>query len=204
MKGAKVLFSTGSFSSWQQKSRRGLWMVMIASVLMLTYVLRSHSQEAPSPDQAQIGALMRSLSSNDHPQSLLDPEMRSEERNRQLQTVSRPYTLRLIPNESIKVSGDSATVEARVEFQTTHSQLEQSARVNFVRRNGRWYFADFSFLQTSWVFIIGFIAGMLLAIGYASGVLWAFFSRRKQGPLRPVDFVRIYNPLTWFTKKHEN
>jgi hypothetical protein len=152
-------------------------------------------------DEQQIRALINQLSADGNVKEFLDPDVPQEQREKEANKFSDPYKLTIVPSWPITISNGKASVQAQVHFQKSGSELEHSTRLEFVKRNDRWYFANYSFTDTPLMFVVIFVAAMLIAFGYAGGVLWAFFSvkKRKRGNLKPMDFVRIYNPFTWFS-----
>jgi len=172
-----------------------------------------HSQPSTTTDTQQINALIHKLIAHEDPQQLLDPTVSEQRRIEELRHFANNYTITLTPEEVIQVSGQTATVPARLNFKSTSAtsseEKEYSTHLNFVSRNGQWYFADYDFLNTSVgaIFVFG-MAMFLIAIWLGGTLLkWRSLREYRTGPFKASeaisDYFRAVNPFTWFRKEEE-
>ena len=67
----------------------------------------------------------------------------------------------------------------------------------FVKRSGRWYFANFLFLEIPHTLILVIVLAAGLGFVYAGGVLLLFFRLRSSGEITPASLAALFVPLFW-------
>jgi len=162
----------------------------------------SISSQAPTSisDVDQIKELMTSLSSQaKKPADVLDPMLSAAIRKKNLGHFSAsPYELNVVPDGGApSISGDTATVPVRVHYKAEDgNSLDVSATVQFVRRGGNWYFANYDFMKWPVFLIIVLVLGISAGIAYAATVLvlWRRLTKQKtQG----ANIVKMFVPFFW-------
>jgi len=148
----------------------------------------------------QIVGLLTSLS--DHsasPADVLDPNLGPSDREKNLRRLSASrYVLSLVPSDGIPpITGGYASVPVRVHFDDGNgNSLDANATVQFVERDGKWYFSNFHFLEWPGFLVLVLILGVLAGVTYAGTVLILANRLLKQGALG-ADGLRMFVPLFW-------
>ncbi len=181
-----------------RRSKRTMNPMVMAGLLGIAMSLCAQVPTGGS-DTNQIRGLMESLSNRSKaPADVLDPDLSSPERSKNLHRLSAPnYELSVVPDGVPLITGDSASVPVRVRFDDKEGNtLDASATAHFVRRGGAWYFSNFDFMDWTGFLIAVLVVGVLIGIAYASTVLvlWVKLSRRGQFG---ANGVRMFLPFFW-------
>jgi hypothetical protein len=180
-----------------KKSRIGL-KVITTCIILLMVVRFSIAQS--SPNNAAISRLIASLSNHSvSPAKALDPAVTGESRTSELKLLSDAgYELTITPTGEPEWSGDSrVSIPAKVQFKDETTGLDISARVEFVERNGEWYFADYNFLKMPWLFWLFAIAMFAYALLTAATVIVLRRRLVRSGQLRGANYIKIFIPFFW-------
>lgn len=182
-------------------NKRSLSMVFAVSMFFVSFCV---SQERVASNAEQIRQLLTQVCAHTgNPEQLLDPQLSTQDKNRNAAPLNGKFELQITPRVSVdtvsEVSGEM-TVPARVFFKTQNRELNIDANLEFVRRKGNWYFKNFNFLHTPTWLIVFLIAGLVVGILYAIGVvthLWRVL-KRSGVQLRVADLVKAFVPFFWF------
>jgi hypothetical protein len=136
---------------------------------------------APAPaasDERALIALIEGLCNRSvSPEQALDPQMKASERSRNLAYFADASRILSIERKGAFEfpSNDTAAALAAVSLKTTHSTTRlEGVELLFVKRNAAWYFADFSFVDsTGWYVFL-----LLLALAVAGLSAIALLRRR--------------------------
>jgi len=197
------------------KRRRGIVKEGIGQLVLLLLAVAASIRLSAQPsvaDDQQISAIIGRLVAHENPQLLLDPKVTGEKRFEELSHFRSYYTIGLWPESEAKVSGKTATVPARLDFKSSSGnsseEIGHDVHLNFIKRDGQWYFADYDFLNlTAWE-IIMFGAAIFLATAWMGGTVlkWRSLREHRTGPLRISELIADYftaiNPFTWFSRKN--
>jgi hypothetical protein len=171
----------------------------IFGLLCLSLRLSANAQTATS-DVAEITNLMTALSDHSKtPAAVLDPNLSPSDREKNLHFFRAPqYQLSLVPTQGEPViSGDTALVPVRVHFKGEEgNELDTSATIHFIKRNGTWYFSNFGFMSWPAFLIVVLVVCALVGISYSAGVLVLRNRLLRKGMLRG-NMVRIFIPFFW-------
>ena len=182
---------------FRQSKRTTNLMVMVG----LLGVAMSMCAQAPASksDADQIKGLMAGLSNHSRtPADVLDPNLSSPERDKNLHRLSAPnYDLSVVPEGVPVITGDSASVPVRVRFDDKEGNtLDTKATAHFVKRGGMWYFANFDFMRWPGFLIAVLVVGILVCIAYAATVLVLWVKLSRQGQLG-ANGVKAFLPFFW-------
>ncbi|HEY2857599.1 MAG TPA: hypothetical protein VGJ21_04235 [Terracidiphilus sp.] len=185
-------------------------LAFVVVVLISSSLEVASSQLQSASDQDQIQALVQSLESHRPPKDLLDPTMSEDLREKQSLPFRDDYQISVAQQSEVKISGAVATEPVKLAFKRTSStsteEIESNTHLDFVKRGGRWYFANYKFLERSADEILAFVLAMILAAVWMSGTLlkWRALRRRRasSGQLSGIiaDYFTAINPMTWFEK----
>jgi hypothetical protein len=171
-----------------------------ACFLLILVSTMLFGQSSRSNDVDDIMRLMNNLAEHKATaEDLVDPKLGSQERKKELEYFSdSSYQLTLIRTGDIQIHpGGHAVAPVRVHFKSLTRELDASVEVKFIQRNGAWYFADFDFLGWPSSLVVLFIAGMIVSISLAAGVLVLRSRLRKQGKLKGTNWIKIFIPIFW-------
>jgi len=159
------------------------------------------SSSAQNPQSvAEISTLASSLSNHSvSPEKALDPEVTGARRMSELKLLGdASYRLTITPTGAPEWSeGTRVSVPAKVQFNDETTELEVSTHVQFVERNGVWYFANYDFLQVPWYFWLILIP--LFGYAIVSAVVVIMLRRRlvRSGQLHGANYIKIFVPFCW-------
>jgi hypothetical protein len=159
-------------------------------------------QASPSKsDGDQITGLMAALSSHSKtPADVLDPSLDPAERKKNLDRFSSyPYELSLVPTDALPaITEESASIPIQVHYKAEDgNSLDSSAKAEFVKQNGVWYFANFDFMGWPALLIVVLTVAVLVGISYAALVLVLRTRLAKKGMLGLNNVAKIFIPLFW-------
>jgi hypothetical protein len=181
-----------------QQSKRATNLILIVGFLAMAVSLYAQAPALQS-DTNQIMGLMRGIS--DHtktPANVLDPNLSSAERGRNLHRLSAPsYDLSIVPEGPPVIVGDSASIPVKVHFNDHEGNtLDAASTAYFVKYGGTWYFANFDFLEWPWFLIVMLVVGILTGIFYATIVLLLWRKLKRRGQVG-VNGVKMFFPIFW-------
>ena len=154
---------------------------------------------------------MNRLVSNVNPQELLDPLFPKETLNNQIQHFEGQYEIKLIKNGPTKISDTMADVPVHVVFNSmigssNEHNFEEDRDLDFVLRDGHWYFANYNFLNPTPTESLVDIVLLLIAVIWLC-VTWLKFNRLRSSRIGGQFFLgliadgfRALNPFTWYPK----
>lgn len=182
----------------KQKNRlQGLPVLLTVLCFAMSFSMQGLAEQS---DADQILNLMSSLSNHSKlPSEVLDPQVKGADRDKNLgQFSSSPYELSVVPTAGPPaISGDSASLPVRVHYKAEDgNSLDVSSTAQFVRRDGRWYFANFDFMKWPAFLIVILVLGILVGVGYASIVLVLRARLARQGNLG-ANAVKMFIPFFW-------
>jgi hypothetical protein len=177
---------------------QGLWIL----ALLLTTSVSAASAQVTSEDKREILVLLQGLA--DHsakPSDVLDPDLGEKQRDRALTYFSDPeYQLSLqSAGDASFTDNDSASMPVHFRFKTSSSESDSKCRVDFVKRSGKWYFANYDFLSFPIVIIVLIGIGGIIGISYASAVLLLRSKLIRAGKLDITNRVKMFIPVFWPT-----
>lgn len=180
--------------------KKVLNLLLIFTLLELSMPLLAQNGLLQS-DVGQITRLMAGLSDHSKsPAASLDPNLDVSERDKNLKYFNAShYELNFIPTGPVHATAEGlASVTVRVHFiDTNRNELDTDATVQFVKRNGEWYFANFAFLGWPYALIAVLIITILVVVGYVSTVLVLGNRLLKQGSLG-ANALKVLFPIFWF------
>ncbi|MGA2350174.1 MAG: hypothetical protein ABSF70_07070 [Terracidiphilus sp.] len=165
-------------------------------------------------DEKQIETQMNRLASNVNPQELLDPLFPKEKITDQIKHFTKHYEIALIPKGPIQISGMTANISAHIIYNTSigtsnEEKFEDDRNLAFVLRDGRWYFANYNFLNLTPMEYLFDIGLLLIAVIWLCGA-WLKFNKLRSRRIGGQyifglisDYFRAINPLAWFEKGHK-
>jgi hypothetical protein len=165
--------------------------------------------------EKQIELQMNRLVSNVNPQDLLDPLFPKVNLNDQIQHFKGQYKIALIKKGPIQISGTMANVPVHVIFNTSmgssnEQKFEDERNIDFVLRDGHWYFANYNFLNLTPIEFLFDIGLLLIPAIWLCGT-WLKFNRLRSSRIGRqfifgfiADWLRAMNPFTWFEKGHKD
>lgn len=168
---------------------------LVSLLIILPFAMAQDSRE-----EEAIARLLESLSNHSvTPESALDPTLSGEHRKTQLDLLSdHSYELAIRPSGQPVWLGDSTlSIPAKIQFKDETTTLDISSKVELVRRNGQWYFANYDFLRVPWLFWLFAVA--MLAYGVLTAVTVIILRRRliQSGHLRGGNYIKIFIPFFW-------
>jgi hypothetical protein len=163
-------------------------------------------------DEKQIELLMNRLTSNEKAQDLLDPSFPKEKLNDQIQHFTGHYEISLVTRGPIQISGMMANVPVHIIFNTSigssnEEKFEGDRNIDFVLRDGHWYFANYNFLNLTPMEYLFDIGLLLIAVIWLCGTWLEFNSLRRQRMGGSFiqglfsDYFHALNPFTWLRKE---
>ena len=181
-------------------------MIQIALLLVFAYQSAPQKQSALN-DGAAIETLVVSL--EDHraaPTELLDPDLDHERRQKSLGDFEdKLYQVSFYERSPVMFADrDHASMDARVHFKNSHSEADMATTIQFVRRDGRWYFASFEFLDFPPILIAVVVAAAAVGIGFAAMVLLLRARLRRAGRLDLKRQFAVFIPFAWPTLWRES
>jgi hypothetical protein len=173
-----------------------------ALLALITYVLCGYAQDNTLVRREEIDALIGTLASHSaNPVDLLDPGITGIERVNRVSVFAKlDYEFRFQPSGDLKINGDIVSLPGRMYFKNPQKQISVTTELNFVRREGRWYFADYDFAIFP-VWAIALMAlGCSISIGYAVGILILRARLDRLGILwQGTNWIKIFLPFLWPT-----
>jgi hypothetical protein len=160
--------------------------------------------EPPVTGQPQIDALLKKVIENDGVSQLLDPALPATERDKQLSLVPKTYYLSITADGPLELTGATARLPAKISISHSNgtgnltSNSDFSTEINFVSRDGQWYFANYEFMHLATgdvVILLVFVVGVVYLLSF----LWAVrhAKKLKQGRLTAADYRHALNPASW-------
>jgi len=174
----------------------GKWWALIS---LLFLALLVSGQPDPSVVNGQITSLLIGLANHSvKPSDVLDPSLSQEQRQKNLDYFSGSYELTLVVAGPIQINADAtASAPVKVDFKNANTQVSTQSTAQFVKRNGVWYFANFSFVSFPAIIVVVIIICVIVGISYATGVLVLRARLRRQGKLDRANEVKIFIPVFW-------
>lgn len=174
-------------------------MIQIALLLVLAFQSAPQKQSASS-EEAAIQALIASLEGHRaDPTELLDPDLERERRQKSLaEFEDKLYQVSFYERSPLVFTdGNHASMNTRVHFKDGHSEASMTTTLQFVRRDGRWYFASYEFMDFPPIAIALIGIGCSIGVGYAVMVLALRSRLRRAGKLYLNRQLLAFIPLAW-------
>jgi hypothetical protein len=174
---------------------------VIQVALLLVFAFQSAPQkQSAASDEAAIQALIASLEAHRAaPAELLDPDLERERRQKSLAAFrDKLYQVSFYEKSPLVFAdGTHASMDTRVHFRDGHSEATMTTTLNFVRRDGDWYFADYEFLGFPPVLIAVVVVAATVGIGFAVMVLVLRARLRRTGKLDISRQLLVFAPFAW-------
>jgi hypothetical protein len=155
---------------------------------MSSIALNSHASQGVSggvSDEKQIVILINRLVSNAKTQDLLDPSYSGDKLKNQIQHFDGRYEISFVAKGPIQISGTKANVPVHIIFITSigssnEEKFEEDRTLDFVLRDGHWYFANFNFLNLTPMEFLIEIGLLLISTIWLCGTWLKFNTLRKR------------------------
>jgi hypothetical protein len=153
-----------------------------------------------SADQAAVENVAEALAQHTvTPDKALDPAIVGKQRSDTLSLFEDPnYELTFAPKGEAHTAPDGKLEwPVHLIFKSETKGLEEDETLEFVKRDGVWYFANYDFLKFPWLF--WFFALAMLAYAVLTAVATIVLRRRliRCGQLRGANYVKIFIPFYW-------
>jgi hypothetical protein len=181
---------------------------LIQIALLLVFAFQSAPQkQSVSSDEAAIQALIGSLEKHRAaPTDLLDPDLERERRQKSLaEFEDKLYQVSFYERSPLVFADRShASMDTGVHFKDGHSEADMTTTIQFIRRDGRWYFASYEFMDAPPILIAVIVVAAAVGIGFATMVLVLRARLRRAGKLDWKRQVVVFIPFAWSTLWRES
>lgn len=149
-------------------------------LLTLINLTSAHASDESARIAERMDELQKTLLSRKSPAPLLSPLLSAEKRDAEVESAKRAYVrLEFLYNSAdVEMRGpDHAELPFKIEWGTPRETGSMTGTAKFVRVNGDWYFASFSFLVFPWIWVV---LGSMVGVAFAALMLYLFYRSKHR------------------------